>query len=262
MIKVDIHNHLGSNGDNPGFDATIDAVHKRLGDNSAFGIANSDDSRYERFIEQSGGKYNREVIQNGRAIYVPEKKVLVVKCQEMFTKDGHILAIATPYGRNVKTKNAKDAIKEAKDLGAILDAVHPYYLSGIGDFLERNPELWELFSTWEAYNGSAEFSFPGVLPKDSNEKSMMFYLKNLMHSKELIMGASSSTDGHTVGVIGKCYTEIQAEENFMQGNFLENLDSAFKYTNSLSQLHTEPNRRDAAVHAVKMGLVKLGLRKD
>ncbi len=52
MIKADLHNHLGSNGVNPGFDETINSVCDRLGPNSVFGIANSDDYRYENFIEQ------------------------------------------------------------------------------------------------------------------------------------------------------------------------------------------------------------------
>ena len=40
MIKVDLHNHLGSNGKNQGFDETIDLVYNKLGPNSTFGIAN------------------------------------------------------------------------------------------------------------------------------------------------------------------------------------------------------------------------------
>jgi hypothetical protein len=265
MIKADLHNHLGSNGKNPGFDETIDLVHNKLGPNSAFGIADSDDYRYEQFVEQEKGRYHREYITNGRAVYVPEKEVLVVKCQEMFTKEGHILAIAMPYGKIVKTKKAKDAIKEAKDLGAILSAVHPFYRDGIGKFLEENPELLQSFSNWEVYNGSAEFSFPKILPKGSNDESMNFYLDNLLNNHSLNIGVSSFTDGHDARVIGTCYTNLQLKDKFMismKGDVVESLDNALREVKCTKHLCMEPNEKDAAIHAVKMALVKLKLRSD
>jgi hypothetical protein len=259
-MKADLHNHLGSNGANPGFDETIDFVHKTLGHYSMFGIADSDDLRYERFVEQEG-KYEREIINEGRAIYVPKRGVLAVKCQEMFTKEGHILAIATPYGKLVKTKDAKDAIKEAKDLGGILVAVHPFYYQGIGNFLISNNNLISQFSSWEVYNGSAEFSFPFVLPAGSNKKANEFYEEMLPEfSNEL--GMSSFTDGHSVDVVGKCYTDLPLKEDFFRTNFIENLNSSLRNIKVPSKLHMEQNISDAAIHAFKMGLVKLGLRSD
>ena len=259
-MKLDIHNHLGSNGANPGFDETIDLVHSRLGDNSAFGIANSDDFRYENFIEQKG-KYERIYLDNGRAVYVPEKKVLVIKTQEMFTKQGHILAIATPYHKNVKSKDAKDAIKEAKDLGAILDAVHPFYFQGIGTFLSANENLLTQFSSYEVYNGTAGLYLPVIFPKGANKKAMDFYFENILVNPELNVGISSATDGHTAEVIGKCYTELPLNHLSII-NFKENLDKALRQVKSLENLHKEPNKKDAAIHVAKMILVKLGLRKD
>ena len=143
MIKADLHNHLGRNGANSGFDETIDIVHDNLGPNSIFGIANSNDYRYEDFVEQSGEAYNREYIgDDKRAVYVPEKQMLVVKCQEMFTKQGHVLAIAMPHGKNnIETTETKDAIKAAGDLGAILDVVHPLQLKDGRQDLSNNETL-------------------------------------------------------------------------------------------------------------------------
>lgn len=258
MWKADLHNHLGSDGSNLGFDETIDLVHSKLGDNSVFGIADSDDYRYERFIEQRG-KYERQSMDESRAIYVPEKKVLVVKCQEMFTKEGHILAVAMPYEKNVTTKNAKDAIKAAKDLGGILDAVHPFYYQGIGNFLEQNPELLGQFSVWEVYNGSAEFSFPKMLPKDANKKSAKFYFNQILKSR-LNVGISSATDGHSVNVVGKCYTKL--DDLSFDSSFIFDLDNSLRRVKTLDKLHTEPNRLDAAIHTFNMVLATLqGKRK-
>ena len=260
-MKADLHNHLGTNGANPGFDETIDLVHNKLGHYSMFGIVNSDDSRYERFVEQRG-KYDRQIIDGGKAVYVPKRGVLVVKCQEMFTKEGHILAIATPYGKNVKTKDAKDAIKEAKDLGGILSAVHPYYREGIGNFLESNPELIEEFSSWEIYNGSAEFSFPLVLPRNSNKKSAEFYFNSILKNSRLNIGVSSFTDGHEVNVVGRCYTHLEIDGDFYSKDFVERLDNALRKVKTWDRLHTRPNKTDAAIHTFNMVVATLkGLRK-
>ena len=174
----------------------------------------------------------------------------------MFTKEGHILAIAIPFGENIITKDAKDAIKGAKDLGAILSAVHPFYFKGIGNFLIANNNLISQFSSWEVYNGSTEFSFPGILPRGLNKQSLQFY-ESLLSEFSRELGISSATDGHSVGVIGKCYTELSLEDNFMWRNFVGKLDRALRQVKSLYQLHMEPNRVDAGIHAVKMGLVKL-----
>ncbi|MCX6746830.1 MAG: hypothetical protein NTU63_01710 [Candidatus Pacearchaeota archaeon] len=260
MIKADIHNHLGRNRANPGFDETIDIAHARLGDGGLFGIANSDDFRYEKFVEQKGGEYNRNHVSGDIGIYVPEKKIFAVKCQEIFSKQGDILAIAMPHGKNVKSKDARDAIREARDLGAFLDAVHPFYIDGIGKFLEQNPELLQLFSTWEVYNGSAVF-VPGFTIAFANKKAMEFYSSNLL--EKLGIGMSSSTDGHSAKSIGKCYTELP-DMPFTSKKFWNlswDLDAAFRSVKFLDKLHMESNWFDAYKHVKEMAMVKAGLRK-
>ncbi len=263
MIKADLHNHLGKNGANPGFDETIDIFHGNLGPNSIFGIANSNDYRYEDFIEQSGGKYNREHIgDDKRAVYVPEKKILVVKDQEMFTKKGHVLAIAMPYGRNnVETTDTRDAIKAAKDLGAILDAVHPFYFEGAGKFLAENPKLLEHFSSWEVYNGSAELWVPGVTPRNTNSKAIEFYVNEIEPNSNLNIGMSSSTDGHLVRTLGKCYTELE-DFDLTSPNIRNELNLRLSTMKSMDRLYMQPNKGDAFQHAFNMMLVKLGLVKS
>ncbi|MCK4647423.1 hypothetical protein KAT24_00660 [Candidatus Pacearchaeota archaeon] len=259
MIKVDIHNHLGRNGANPGFDETIDIVYNKLGSNSIFGIANSNDYRYEDFVEQLGGKYNRDYIgEDKRAIYVPEKDMLIVKCQEMFTKQGDVLAIAMPSGKNVETKNTRDSIMTAKDFGASLDAVHPFYIDGIGKFLSENPKLLEHFSSWEIYNGSAEFWFPKILPRNANDKALEFYAKEIQPNSNLDIGMSSSTDGHLTRTLGKCYTKLE-DFNLTSPNLVNELDSKLRGVKSMEKLYMEPNKLDAFQHAFHMGLSKVGL---
>ncbi len=258
MIKTDIHNHLGRNGANPGFDETIDMIYDRLGPNSIFGIANSNDHRYQDFVNQGGGKYDRHGIEGGRAgaVYVPEKDMLVVKCQEMFTDQGDVLAIAIPFGKNVETTDTRDAVKEAKDFGAILDAVHPFYTDGIGKFLSENPELLEQFSSWEIYNGTAEFWFPKILPRNANSKALDFYTQEIAQNQGLDIGISSSTDGHLTRTVGKCYTELN-DFDLTSKDLASNLDSALREVKSTGRLHMESNRCDAFQHDFHMGLERL-----
>ena len=259
MRKVDIHNHLGRNGDNPGFDKTIDIAYSRLGEGGVFGIANSDDFRYEKFVEQKGGKYNRVPVSDKKAVYVPERDMLVVKCQEMFTKQGDILAIAMPHGKEVKTKNTRDVIMEAIDLGAILDAVHPFYFESIGNFLEKNVGLLQLFSTWEVWNGSAVW-LPGLSRMNPNKKATDFYLSNFLESLASGIGMSASTDGHSAESIGKCYTMLD-DFSLTSKNLPKELHREFRNVKSLDKLHRESNKWDVCKHAVHMGLVKTGLMK-
>jgi len=258
MAKADLHNHLGSQGKNPGFDETINLAYNKLGNGGIFGIANSDDFRYENFINQKGGKYERVPLleSDKRMIYVPDKNILVVKCQEMFTKQGHVLATAMPYKENVNTKDAKSAIRAAKNLEASLISVHPFYQFGIGNFLRENPELLQSFSSWEIFNGSAEFSFPFVLPRNANVKALDFYATENL--SRLNIGISSFTDGHSPEVIGKCYTELPVYNITSQ----QDLDYALRNVKHTNRLHMESNSTDSALHAFKMALVKLGLRKD
>lgn len=250
MVKADLHNHLGRNGDNPGFDETIDIAYSRLGEGGIFGVANCDDYRYEGFVEQRGGKYQRE--NKKCAVYVPEKDILVVKCQEMFTDKGDVLAIAMPHNVNVKIKDITGAIKQAEDCGAALGAVHPFYVDGIGKFLEENPEFFSYFSTFEVYNASAIW-IPGISPRQANHKAIIFYLmKNLYDN----LGISASTDGHSAKSIGKSYTML---DDYLVSNpdIPTALKTSLRDQKSIRNLHMQPNRADALKHHLNMGFDKI-----
>lgn len=260
MWKADLHNHLGTSGSNPGFDETIDFVSEKLGEKIIFGIANSNDYRFERFVEQTHRKYSKIFLKDLRGVYIPEKEIIALKCQEIFSDQGHILAIGLPYNKNITSKNAQEVIKESKDLGALLCAVHPFYYQGIGNFLKSNPELLLNFSSIETYNGSAEFSFLKKLPKHANYQAQAFFqLTDYNH--DLNLGMSSFTDGHSVKSIGTCYTHLDLSfEN--NEDFIAHLDNSLRQVKSFEHLKMQPNIKDAINHAFKMGLVKLRLRKD
>jgi len=254
MIKADFHNHLGRNGANPGFDETIDLVYDKFGPNFIFGIANFTDNRYENFIDQKGGKYNRVPIQDKTAIYVPDKKMLILKGQEFTKNKEHILALAVPYGKSINQDKNIEAMKESKDLGASLIAVHPFYKEGIGNRLEQNQNLLDYFSSIEVYNGSAEFWLPFILPRNANDKAIAFYFDNIFYDfspNKFNIGMSSGTDGHSVEAIGTCYTELPYG-SLSSKNLSYDLNKALREIKFLGNLHMQPNKKDAAIHTWNM----------
>jgi hypothetical protein len=256
MIKADLHNHLGRNGDNPGFDQTIDIAHLRLGNGGIFGVANFDNNTYEKFVEQKGGKYNRWglISDDSRevGVYVPEKGILVLKCQEIPTDRGEVLAIAMPHGINVPSKlKPQNAIQQAYfDYGAILDAVHPLYTDGMGEFLKENSDVLQFFSTFEIHNSSTIW-IPGITIRQANSKAFAFYYINNLD--EMNIGLSSSTDGHSAEVIGKCYT-ILPDISPSVTNLSSRLETALRGVKNFNQLHKESNRADALKHGLYVGM--------
>jgi hypothetical protein len=261
--KADLHNHFKDNK-TPAFDETVNFLHQKFGDYFITGIADSDDFRYEKFVEQKG-KYERIYLggawdgKGHRATYVPEKKLIFVKCQESFTREGHVLAIGMPYMQMKVIKNLEDAIYYSKDIGGILDAVHPYAREGIGSFLEKHPELIKQFSVWEVYNASAELSFPFILPKGANQKAHDFYFNTLYKQADLNIGISAATDGHSLGVVGRSYTNLELElpSPSSHSQFMDNLDSSLRRVKGVDSLQKESNKAEAAVHAFNMAVKTL-----
>ncbi len=259
MIKADLHNHLGRNGANPGFDETIDLVYNKLGENFAFGICNCncdiDDNRFENFVSQKGGKYNREWLDDEkRFLLVPEKQIYVVGAEEIITKQGHLVVAGMPYGKNIQTNpdemlSLEDALKSADDFNGIKIAAHPFSRDGLGDYLNYNLDLCNKLDGWEIYNASAELSIPKILPFFANENSIKFYNEFLINDYNI--GACAFTDGHSVGVVGKSYTDL-----YLEDFSVDSLRDAIKY-NTFENLHMESAKWDAFKHAVNMVKHKL-----
>lgn len=109
-IKADLHNHLRTSSifENSDFNNSIDTASKKLGGGACFGLINMHDRRYEKFADLKG--YEREWIgDNKNGIYIPEKDVLVVRGQEVTTKQGHLLV---GLGYDVHLKISKKSIKK------------------------------------------------------------------------------------------------------------------------------------------------------
>lgn len=260
LVKTDLHNHLGRNGKNPGFDETIDIVHKRLGDEGVFGICNDGptDFRYQEFVSQGKGKYDRIWIgEDKRVLFVPQKQVYVIGVEEVEPSQGHFLIVGMPYTKKMHTTKTipklEDTLKKADDItGGINTKIvaHPFAREGQGPYLEKHPELFEQFDAWEVYNASAELSIPGFLPRNANKRAAKFYDKELGYCHDI--GAVAFTDGHSVDVIGKSYTMLPKLNTENIETFLESLRKGIRGNKGFENLHMEPAKWDSLKHVYHM----------
>ncbi len=239
-MKADLHNHLrtSSNLQEIDFNIAISLAMKRLGINSVFGLVNFADGRYEEFIGFRG--YDRIYLGNTKnAIYIPEKGVLVVKGQEVPTKQGHILILGLGYDIHLKQfRDLEDTLKEAKDNDGTVIVDHPFHLNGLGSYLEANPQFLEEIDAIEVYNGEACFGIPKTsFPYRANRRAQEFYDKikrDFVH-----LGALASSDGHSMYELGRNWTEID-NIDMNKLNFLYSLRNSVRNTNKSTKMKKYP----------------------
>jgi hypothetical protein len=265
--KVDLHNHLGPYGRNPGFNNTINIASKHLGRNGVFGITNSSgpssidgaDRRFQDFYDQREG-YERDWVNDEHSIFfVPEKGIYVVGVEEVITREGHLVVAGMPFTKKIqqnnKTLSLEEALKRASDLNCIKIAVHPCGRDGIARNKTPTEANMVMLDGWEVYNASAALSVPGILPFKANEKSNEFY--NRVIRGKFSVGQCAFTDGHSANVIGRAYTTLS-----MDNPTIENMRVAIRFNIDSETLHCSPAKIDAFIHAYRMTVRNIGLRKD
>ena len=140
MVKADLHNHLRTskrvlNGD---FNRVIDIASAKLGEDSIIGIVNRSDRKYEELVSQKG--YYREFIErNGSVVYIPEKKVYIIKGQEVQSNEGNLLVLGVPKGVQLVEGNSLErTISEAREKWGIVIGSNLLHRNGIWDHLTKN----------------------------------------------------------------------------------------------------------------------------
>lgn len=229
-IKADLHNHLRTSSilENSDFNNSIDVACKKLGSGACFGMINMHDRRYEKFADLKG--YDREWIgDNKNAIYIPEKDVLVIRGQEVTTKQGHLLVLGLDYDVHLKNGiSLEETLEKAKDNNGIIIADHPFYIEGIGKSLEKNMQLLKSLDAIEVHNGEASFGLPiGPFSIGANKKAQKFYSK--IKNDYPHLGAIASSDGHSIEEVGSSWTEIDKPE--YNKNFVYSLKNSIRNTN-------------------------------
>jgi len=252
-VKADLHNHLRTSiiSYDSDFNKAINLAQKRLGEKAIFGVVNFADRRYEQFVELKG--YERVYVgENKNGVYVPEKKVLVVKGQEIPTKEGHLLVIGLEHEKHLKSgRSLEDALKEVKDLGAIAIADHPFGFEGIGNYLEKNKNLINDLEAIEVHNAEASFGLPfGPLPIRANKNAQKFYSNIKKDFPNL--GALSTSDGHSMYELGRNWTEIEMPDIENKNNFVSSLKESIRQTNLQTQIQMKSAVFGAMSHAIEL----------
>jgi len=219
-VKVDLHNHLKTRynvAEAYTLDEIVELGRNRLGKNGVLGIVNFADKRYEQ-IRDLPGLERKEL---GCGFYVPEKNFLVVKGEEVPTRDGHVLVFGIPGSKHITLgRTLSDTIKEVKDHDGIIIADHPFVgaWSGIGSYLETHREQLSDFDAIEVFNGEAVAARIPIIMSDPNQCALNFYEQNKRDFAHL--GATTTSDGHSTAEIGRSYTNMQMPENY-QTTFLD-----------------------------------------
>jgi hypothetical protein len=253
--KASLHEHLrtGSNLQPEDFNIAINLAAARLGSYGIFAMTNFEDKRYEQFTSLRG--YDRYPIgENQSAIYVPDKMILIVKAQEVPTKQGHLLCLGLGHSQHLKpNQSLEDTIKATIDLGAIRIADHPFFISGIGPYLETHPELIGLFDAIETHNGEAFYG---------NKNAERFY--SSLGWDHYQLGALSSSDGHSFHELAKSWTEINFPDITDSKEFIPSLRKAIKATDLQTNQKNHTSYAGAVKHIAKLAFMakvapKLGL---
>ena len=247
-IKTDLHNHLASFSYKGNFNKVVDITKKKLGKGGILGITNYNDFRYENFMRLRKG-YK---IQNiGNAFYIPEKEILVVKGQEVLTKQGHVLVLGLKEDFNLQNKRTlEDSLKQAKDNNGITIAVHPFFIWGIGNYLRKNSKLLKYFDGFEVHDGEAFYG---------NKNAEIFY--NLIKD-DYDIGALSFSDGHSLYEIGSSYTLLEQPDFRNSERLIESLRKSIKQHEDYSKDRQHFSKLGSLDHSMDtigmIALMKLG----
>lgn len=244
-IKADLHNHFSTWSYGWGdFDLVIDKISTKFG-KGVIGLANCDDKRYEIFVDSSSGnsRYERvEIGEDKNALWLPQKNILIVRAQEVFTEQGDFLVLGTPKNHRIKKKDLREVIKEANEIGAGTIAIHPY-LRGTGEYLEKHPELIEQIDSIEIYNASVE-----LFGSRHNNLTKRLFVYGIHHN----IGCCAFTDGHSINAIGTSYTNIPELDITNSETLKKSLREALLQTRSAHYLKMNSAKIDAFMHCVAL----------
>ncbi|MBD3252571.1 hypothetical protein GF386_02480 [Candidatus Pacearchaeota archaeon] len=255
MVNCDLHFHAGRHG-RGNFDDIVRIGCERLGRGGILGLVNCDDYRYENIVDGKGRSiesYEIGDLLNG--VWVPEHDFYVVRGQEVFSESGHFLVFGFPKRTNIESKQLYFALEVCRDSSHFKGLDHKDYKSGmrrvLGKALDRNLGYFDFDET---FNASAELSIgyanaTAQAHYDSVIKDREF--ENPLTGESHKIGEVAFTDAHSLGVIGRSYTRVEALPETCRDDSLlliSELKDRLRVATRKDQVR-RPNRLDAAVHA-------------
>ncbi len=263
-VNMDLHNHLATSDDMSGLlERLLHRVVKTRFTPSIIGVVDfnnfGEKSRFAQLVRQADGNaYNF-----GNSLYFPLEDVMLVKGQEVPTREGHLLVMGLEKDSFIKPGMPLDySLDEAKSLDAITIVDHPFSPDGgLGNIIAQNRGKYlNMFDAWEVYNSEAAL-FPGA-----NRKALDYYNDRI--ENQYSVSALSGSDGHSIREIGRSYTGamIQAYDSLRNGEDVRNmLRDALISGSELRQDVKRPAIMGATKHMAELaaiiGLSKVGLYK-
>ena len=248
-IRADLHSHFETQSQfSRPFNAYVDLISARLGENGIVALVNFGDDRFEKFCARRDG-YDREFVDSDRSIcYLPQKKIFIIRGQEVPTSDGHLLFLCGKHSLDIKPhKPLEYTLLEAMDSNSITIAPHPFSYKGIGAKLMNHLLLLDNIDALEIHNGES------VLP-NWNKKAIEFYAK--IHEFYKNVGALSVSDAHSLSGIATSFSELSfPNEDMFKNMTKENIATAIR-----SSLPGNSQKTSKYYNAVKHIAKLLGIK--
>jgi hypothetical protein len=203
--RLAAHEHLKTGGFGD-FDCkrVIHISRERLGSGGIVGIINYNPSeRYSEFCYRANNF--KDCINYSNSIYLPEEDLLFLNGDEIETRQGHLIGLCLEKGQHPKFgRDVGDSIKEIRSLGGLTVVDHPFHMSGLGDYLRENPEIYRELDFYEVHNGEASLWIPGK--GRANKKAFLEFQRALVYNPSLAMLIAG--DGHSTRELGLSWIEL------------------------------------------------------
>lgn len=219
-IKIDFHTH--SEGSYDGKEP-VDLMLEHVNDIDIDGIAVTDHDEIDQSLE---------------ALQLSEEydNVIAIPGVEVSTKDGHLLAIGVEE-QPESHQPYMETIKEIREMGGAAVVPHPFQKTrhGVSKRKVDDCDAVEIYNAW---------LFTGL----QNRRARKFAEEN-NYSK------TAASDAHSIGMIGRAYTEIEVEADSLEDITAEDI------VQSVKEGGNKINGRRAPVYRSFYHYVKATFRK-
>lgn len=217
-VRADLHFH-GKTGEDLSDDLKpiLEMGRKKLGAGGIVGLIDfenyGDHSRFTQLLRQAGNN----VIDFGFAFYEPSSDILIVRGEEVPTRQGHLLVLG--LDRDVHLTSHKDlgySLDESEANDGINNPPHSFHFKGIGPALAKNfrfmPDCLDdknFLGKIDAFSHdcSASLWIPFRASWHANEEALRTYSYFSGYYPHL--GFIANSDGHSLSDLGRSYTTFQ-----------------------------------------------------
>ncbi|MEK6891526.1 MAG: hypothetical protein AABX03_05320 [Nanoarchaeota archaeon] len=248
LVKADLHNYAQTdNVINECFERIANQAQRSMGENSVVGIVEVHEERYSKF---KGNTAFLAYEDFGHAVYLPSKKVLVLRGVRTFTQDdsASILAFGIPENRYLPRR---------KDIGEMIQDAHEKYKAVIiapqsqrlFKYLAGHEQALRQVDAVETFNGSYS------IKRDSNNNAKLFH--DMMNTKHLHfnLGSLVTSGGHSISEIGRSWTLLPHLDLTDSETLKESLREAIKLPKPEKGFHKDSSLSTKAlayIHAAKL----------